>query len=193
MNDTEERDDGLPRELAKLRATPSLPPALAADVLSALRREGLVQRASRRSWIGRAALAAACVVLGVVVGRATVPSAPQAGEPLQSDYAMLLLRPETDDPRYVAGTPEQTFGEYQNWAMARGKAGQLVLGEKLADERLMVREGDRVQGLPEGTSDTVEGLFLIRAKSIEEARAIVASCPHVLRGGRVELRRIDGP
>lgn len=191
--DTEGRDDELARELAKLRTRPPLPPGLAGDVLTALRREGLVQRGSWRSWVGRAALAAACVVLGIVVGRATVASASAPGEPLQSDYAMLLLRPETDDPRYVAGTPEQTFGEYQAWAMARGVAGQLVLGEKLADERLLVTEGDRARPLPPATQDTVEGLFLIRAKSIDEARAIVATCPHVLRGGRVELRRIDGP
>ena len=42
-------------------------------------------------------------------------------------------------------------------------------------------------------ADAVEGLFLIRAGTLDEARAIVATCPHVLRGGRVELRRIDGP
>jgi len=193
MSDTDERDDELARELAKLRATPPLPPALASDVWSAVRREGLAQPASRRWWIGRLALAAACVVIGIVVGRASVDAAPAVGAPLQSDYAMLLLRPETDDPRYEAGTPEQTFGEYRTWAMERGQAGQLVLGEKLAEARLLVAEGDRARELPSGAADAVEGLFLIRAGTLDEARAIVATCPHVLRGGRVELRRIDGP
>lgn len=193
MSDPDERDDDMTRRLAALRAGPAEPSSLRMDVLTELRRHGLIVATPARTWGMRIALAAACVVLGIVVGRASVDAAPAAGEPMQSDYAMLLLRPEPDDPRYVDGTPEQTFGEYQKWAMERGKAGQLVLGEKLADERLLVREGDRVDALPAGTSDAVEGLFLIRAKSIEDARAIVASCPHVLRGGRVELRRIDGP
>jgi hypothetical protein len=38
---------------------------------------------------------------------------------------------------------------------------------------------------------TLGGFFILRAESYEAAAAIAADCPHVRRGGTVELRRIE--
>lgn len=137
----------------------------------------------------RAVLALALMATGAWIGAwyATPGTPPPDPRP---EFVLFLY----DDPiAEAARTPEQarrTVEEYKAWAGGLARAGKLVAGEKLTDERRLF---GAVTGsgpvVPEGTM--LGGYFVIRAGSEEEAAAIVAGCPHLVHGGTIELRRID--
>ena len=137
----------------------------------------------------RAALALALFATGAWLGAwyarpGTPPPDPRA------EFVLFLY----DDPvAEAARTSEEalrTVEEYKDWAGGLARAGKLVAGEKLTDERRLF---SAVTGtgpvVPGGTR--LGGYFVIRAGSEEEAAAIVAGCPHISHGGTIELRRID--
>ena len=80
--------------------------------------------------------------------------------------------------------------EYRNWAIGLAREGKLVSAEKLAND-------EHVLGNPAGKrlasgEERVTGFFVIRARDLAEAQRIAEDCPHIRRGGRVELRAIVG-
>lgn len=137
----------------------------------------------------RAALALALFATGAWLG--AWYSRP--GTPPQDSRAEFVLFLYDDPVAEAARTPEEaqrTVEEYKSWAGGLARAGKLVAGEKLTEERRLFGAVTGSEPVVPGET-TLGGYFVIRAGSEEEAAAIVAGCPHLVHGGTIELRRID--
>ena len=64
--------------------------------------------------------------------------------------------------------------EYRGWA------------RDLRAENVVI-DGVKLKSAPSPLS----GYFMIRARDLDEAKRIAASCPHVRHGGTIEVREID--
>lgn len=179
---SENEDDWNERERAlldTLSPTEAPPPELEARVLAAMKRTGLV-RSRRLPWMSAAA-AAAALVIGLVVGRATAGGRPGAPSPDRT-FILLLYPGSGQDPSPAA--EQGRVAEYGRWARGLRADGRLVSGEKLKD-------GVTVFGGTDPSSGTLQGYFVIRAATVEEAEGIARTCPHRGHGGAVALREID--
>lgn len=110
---------------------------------------------------------------------------------------MMILH---DSTTAIAGLSPKEIGEiiarYNAWRDRIAQAGQLVSGEKLADEggkhltqvngKVSVRDGSYAE-----TKEIVGGFFLIAAADYDEAVMISRDCPHLALGGRIELREVE--
>jgi hypothetical protein len=182
--------DSLDREL-------SPPDSLEERVVSALRAEELIglsattarRGALRPAWA--AVLMAVFLAAGIAAGRWSAPAAASA----EADF-ILILRAGPPEPR---GTSDaeilRQVREYSDWARAAARVGSLVAGEKLHDGgRLLDRaeQGASTESMPENPLEgAIEGYFLIRSDSFEEAERLASNCPHLKYGGAIELRRIE--
>lgn len=184
---SEDESDWTEQERALLDALePSAapPPALEARVVAALREHGLVRaRRPRIPWTAAAA-AVAALFAGVWLGRVTAvrtapPLAPQART------FMLLLYPGAGQDPSPRAEQERVL-EYGLWARGLRAEGRLVAGEKLKPA-LSLAGGDS----PGANAGDLQGFFMIRAGTLEEAERIARSCPHRGHGGTVALREVD--
>lgn len=110
----------------------------------------------------------------------------------QAQY-ILLLYERAERPAETAAEEKAVVAEYKAWAGELARQGKVVGGEKLADSGSMVQKAGVVR-TNFGSKDAgqrLAGYFLLRAASHEEALEIAKTCPHVTRGGRVELRPIE--
>lgn len=143
---------------------------------------------NRPAWIGRIAAAALIAVAGFLAGRFWSPAAGAAPTDLRPRYLLLLH----ERPGSAVETPEQSrrvVEEYKAWARRLRAEGKLAGGEKLSDGGTLVSSsGDREIAIPPAE---IGGYFVIRAGTREEALEIARSCPHVGRGGTIELRAIE--
>ena len=142
-------------------------------------------RAHSRVWIRQLLIAAGLVlamVLGYSVARWRV-SAPTDG----SQQYLILLYDTDSTSRISPAAMSAVIAEYSGWARGLRSRGKLVTAEKLSDAP-SAWFGGQVASLG---GERLGGFFLIRVGSAEEARQIAAECPHVRRGGRVELRAIQ--
>ena len=81
------------------------------------------------------------------------------------------------------------MGEYAAWADSLRRHGRLELGEKLAEGTVTLRREGATESLD--TPGLATGLFVVRAESLAQARAIAGTSPHLRYGGRIELRAIE--
>lgn len=83
----------------------------------------------------------------------------------------------------------EIVGEYARWADSLQRHGVLELGEKLAAGTVTLGR----EGVTESTDNRglATGLFVVRAESDGQARAIAETSPHLRYGGRIELRAIE--
>jgi len=179
---------------ASLREGFAPPEALEERVVAAMRSRGLLgPRRPRLMAAGRwvAALAAGVLlfVAGLAIGRGSAP-APVRSE---SPRFMLLLH---EDGQYEEVPPDAVAGrvdEYRRWASRLQEAGHFVTGEKLeARGAVLSRGGSSAMEPAETTADdTIAGFFIISADSYDAALALARDCPHLLHGGRIEVRPID--
>ena len=118
--------------------------------------------------------AAAIVLLAAGYGLGLWHSQPEAAAAPSGPRFVLLLH-ETPSTR-SSGVPEQVLiEEYRNWARSVHAGGRAISGEKLKAAE----------------DETLSGFFIVEAPTVEAARAIADSCPHVSYGGRIEVREID--
>jgi hypothetical protein len=113
------------------------------------------------------------------------------------DY-MLLLH---DRPEMFANvTPDdmqRVIAKYVEWRSALAAGGKLIGGNKLRDDAgriLDPRAGGRVDvrdGPFTETKDVIGGYFILRATDYDDAVALSRDCPHLMFGGRIELREIE--
>jgi hypothetical protein len=166
-------------------------------------RSGIAFRWTRRTVISGLALAA-CVLLGMVVGRRTSsPAVPAvqasthvATVPAKEKYVLLLhgpSRPPSAGPPTAADSAAERaiVDEYRAWAVSLANAGSLVTAEKLADDPLTMLVADRTVQMPRNTPDELGGFFLIQVADSAEAFRIARACPHLKHGGSVQVRRIE--
>jgi hypothetical protein len=151
------------------------PDPLEDRVIAALKARALV----RRPWSTRltgVALATAAGILLFASGFATgasqhrAASTPDTGSP-----RFMLLLHETAATGSTGIAERQLVDEYRQWAQAVSADGVSIRGEKLKDE----------------AGETLAGFFIVEAPSLDAARAIAATCPHVRYGGRIDVREID--
>lgn len=76
--------------------------------------------------------------------------------------------------------------QYRNWARDIKQKGVAISGTKLRDEIHFLGRGPTVK-----ESEIVSGYFLIDAGSLQEAIRLSRTCPHLLYGGAIEVRRVD--
>ena len=141
----------------------------------------------RISWV-------VSLALGVVLSVASAPRIAAQSNVERPRYLLLLFEDASFGSR--SATPQtQRVAEYRAWADELDRAGQLVSGEKLTDDGIVI-EARRQQ--PESWMDMVRrpggavaGYFVIHAADTAEATRIAGTCPHVKHGGWVSVRRID--
>ncbi len=174
------------------------PPAAALEdqVVAALHSRHLLARAGGTRWGGpgrwAAALAAGTLlfVAGMAVERAGRPVPVDSGSP----RFMLLLHEDENYDAAPAGHAPERVEEYRQWARGLAQAGHFVTGEKLeagGSVLLPGRAGGGVSSSALPAGDSVAGFFIISADSYEAAVAAARGCPHLLHGGRIEIRPID--
>lgn len=82
----------------------------------------------------------------------------------------------SNGPAYrPARVPMERVDEYRAWA-------------RDLRTRNVVIDGVKLKSAPSPLS----GYFMIRARDLDEAKRIAATCPHVRHGGTIEVREIDG-
>ena len=170
--------------------------------------ETIEQRGIALSLPGRVAISAvalaACVLLGVAVGRrSTSPAAPAADPaaqlataPTKEKYLLLLHGPARSanaaPPTAADSAAERAIvDEYRAWANSLANSGSLVTAEKLADNPLTMLVANRTVEMPRNTPEELGGFFLIQVADSAEAFRIARACPHLKYGGTVEVRRIE--
>lgn len=197
---SENDDDWNDRERALLDGlTPTEvpPPELETRVLAALQERGLVRTRPRAlPWRGvAAALAALAIGLGLgratagrsgpVAGRGTDVAATTAASAPERTFILLLYPGPGLDPS--AAAEQGRVDEYRRWARGLAADGRFVTGEKLKDG-VTVFAGDAPT---DPSAGALQGFFLIRAASVQEAEGIARTCPHRGHGGAVALREVD--
>ncbi|MEX2125281.1 MAG: YciI family protein [Woeseia sp.] len=185
------------RRLRDLQAQAEAPAELEERVVRALKTNGLIRTGARgdakmnRHYAITAVIAVAALLAGFLAGQRT-DGLPAATPPDDlSQFAMLLY--ENDSYQYPeAGRMAERIGEYSEWAREVAAAGKYVTGEKLADDGLLIAPGrEPAAAIPMAAEGTIGGYFVIRAKDLDEAASIAATCPHVRYGGTVSLRRLE--
>jgi hypothetical protein len=199
-------DDDL---LAGMPAEVEPPAELRAQVVDALRAQGLVRGArAPRVPLAYWALSAAAVLAAFLAGRASgdglTPRVPEAREIAvvsgtpglaipegSSAWAFLLY----EDGRFDAGDrrPDEVARAYDAWGRAAAARGVMLLGEKFSDEETLLVGGE-ARSRPLGVvapPGTLGGIFIVAAPTREAALALARETPHHEMGGMVLMREID--
>lgn len=121
----------------------------------------------------------------------TVPDSPE--DSLTASYILLLH----ESPEFMANaTPsevEDAVAEYTAWAGGLAERNQLESAAKLVDLagwELAMDAGGATTRARSGAGG-IGGFFVIRAENDEQALEIARGCPHLERGGEIELRPIE--
>ena len=185
-----------PQTLRNLRRHPLPPADLEERVVEALKNQQLIKPATRGAAIMKmhyainAAIAVVSIVVGLAVGQRMDGEAGPAMAEGENEYIMLLY----EDASYQAPEPgqmEARIGEYSAWAREVAATGNYVGGKKLTnDSVLLMPDGTRRDVIPTAEQGALEGYFVITASTLDEAASVAKSCPHLLYGGTVSLRRI---
>jgi hypothetical protein len=172
------------------------PPAdLEERVVARLREAGLLNstitikgNAMKKIHLRWGLAAAALLAAGVWAGTLV----PSKGEPAARDtrpqFALMLY----EGPGYDAPTAEEhpaRVKEYVAWASELSADGRFVHGNELMNRGVLLhRERPRTELVPAGPEGILDGYFVIRAESLEEAERIAGDCPHLAYGGTVSVR-----
>jgi hypothetical protein len=180
------------------------PPAELEDrVVARLRAAGLFDRtdtareismkAIHLRWgLAAAALLAAGIWAGTLVPSTGETTAPAAAADTRPKFALMLY----EGPGYDAPSEEEhpaRVDEYVAWARDLAARGHFVHGNELMNRGVLLhRDRPRSDTVPAGPEGVLDGYFVIRAGSLEEAERIAAECPHLAYGGTVSVRPTGG-
>lgn len=195
MTDQSQNSDEIP-ELRSLPRETTPSPELENRVIAELRRAGLLNTpiSAFHSRFVRPALATAAGISLFLAGWLAASFRQAESAPEAEPTYVLFLRVGPDYREGTAADEQQRVNEYGTWARGLHEKGQLVGGEKLSDDARSLVARDGVVTLLEqhgGDQGAVQGLFLIRAASFDEALEIARGCPHLRHGGIIEVRPID--
>jgi hypothetical protein len=109
---------------------------------------------------------------------------------------MLLLHQDLNRP--PLGSPDEYLARtktYMAWTDKIRAEGRHKAGQKLTDDpgKVIRQAGGRVtvtDGPYAESKEVVGGYYMITAKDYEEACRVAEGCPHLLYGGRIEVRQI---
>lgn len=112
-----------------------------------------------------------------------------------NSYAVLF---HEDPALFARMSPTQmqaVIDKYSAWFAQLGASGRLEVGKKLKDEggRHLRRQNGKMlasDGPFAEAKDVVSGFFVIKAASYDEAKSILADCPH-FDFGWMEVREVD--
>jgi hypothetical protein len=214
---TDDRESGLPdedqRSLETWGSGWKAPASLRDRTLSAARERGLVggwdMRTKTIFMTGAAVAALVMFVAGYGIGGRTAggsegramnegrtAESKPAPQPTGPQYGLFLYMDEAYQTAPDEATLKARIGEYSDWAKGLRESGRYVTGQKLADEGQWCRleSGALAEGpvVSDGERGILAGYFLMGAASLDEARKLAATCPHLKYGGGVEIRRIQG-
>lgn len=93
-------------------------------------------------------------------------------------------------------SPEQmqeTINKYIAWTRKLADQGRMVAGDELKEggRKLIVKNGQIVDGPFTETKELIGGYFVIKAKDYDDAVAITKECPTFDHGGAVQIREIN--
>jgi len=161
--------------LAEVRRELPPPPHVEESLLAALRGRGLIRpRAARRRWLAAAAALALAFGAGMATQRFAGRSRLQA--PPRARFLLLLY----------GGNGEGRHREYADWARAVSERGLDLHGEELGREESQVP----APAWPSAGPVTPRGFFTVSARTVEEAREVASSCPHLWYGGSIVIKPI---
>jgi len=179
-------------EAAALRslAEGPLPPAGLEDRTTArLAARGLLARRRGSAWT-KAILAAAAGALIFFVGMKTgARPAPAAAAPEGSKFVLLLYQ-SAEEVGLAPEVEASRVREYVGWARVLREDGRSVSGEKLEQERSMLRPP--AGSVVDAANPPIDGFFIISAGTLDEALGVARTCPHLKYGGAIEVRPIAG-
>jgi hypothetical protein len=169
------------------RAARNLPErAVAHDLWPGLARQLDREPRPRRRLEWALAFAAGVLVTGSLWvwsrGRESAPSIVAQGE----SYLLLLHDPEALGAGQSAAERAAIAEQYGRWAQGLGE--RCVGGEELLAGGELLQPDGRAEALPLG--EFIGGYFQITTRDHAEALALARTCPHLARGGSIELRRI---
>ena len=189
MNEYNDEHSDIPdyRSLSKEEPPPS---ALQRNVLSALRNQRLIADSKQsRGWKLPAAVVACLLFFAAGAFFEKQHLASPGGEVSMSQKTFALFLLEDSSYKTPVGEAEEQkrVDLYRSWARNLRSKGVPVTGTKLQDS-VNVVEKLQTQG---HNGSGIAGYFLIDAKDLNEALSIARTCPHLLFGGKIELRQIQ--
>ena len=129
---------------------------------------------------------------GEVVGPSAIQAAPR-------EFMLLLLQGNDAAGESDLHEENDRVAQYRAWAGGIASDGYPVQGQKLTQLRYRLIRGDEGEvttladatGTGDDTAELVTGYFRIGARSLDEALTIAQTCPHLMHGGRIEVREVD--
>jgi hypothetical protein len=158
-----------------------LPEGLEDRVVERLRREGAFARFRfGMRWLAIASAAAVLFVAGFFAGRVGAKaSAPEF------NYVLLLQEGVSYQRASQDVETRRRVAEYREWASTLRSHGVDISGLKLQE---------RADSFGKANSTSfveLAGLFMVKARDMEEARHIAETCPHIRYGGGIVIRPIE--
>lgn len=178
--------DHRPDRLTRLGDDPVPSRALEERVVESLRASGTLRRPpSRLAW----PLAAAAALAFFLLGRQTAPSRVElAGAPPGTRW-MLLLYEDAAFEGPAPGHEDAYVAEYRDWALSLRERNQLVDGAELLPTRLLLDpDGAAPSPDPASPLGALTGYFIIVAPTLDDAKAIARTNPHLKHRGRVAIQ-----
>jgi len=140
-----------------------------------------------RVWPRLALAFAAGVLVTLAIALVSRPVARDDERVARGESYLLLLH---EEPGFGAGESEaehaRVVERYARWADELG--ARCSGGEELAEDGLALRAGAEPAALASGAR--VGGFFRLETADRDEALALARTCPHLERGGWIELRRV---
>lgn len=184
----------LARERTHEEPSHDLWPGIEERILGTFERSGRIRTGGRRFDLRFLAGLAAGLALALGwMAWSDGPASPAPEDTLMASYLLLLHESEDTMSGATPDEIESAVAEYTAWAAELAERNLLESAAKLVDfagwELVMGDEGPTSR--PRGRVPGIEGFFVIRAQSDEQALEIARDCPHLGRGGEVELRPIE--
>ena len=158
------------------------PTALGERISRTLRANDLVAtQAPRYARQGLRAAALILAIAGAFWMGSQQRSAAVAEDP-RPQFLVLLY----EDSTYRDDRPvREIVAEYAGWADSLRRDRALVLGEKLGNGH------NEIPALATRDIDHPTGLFIVRARDLQQATALAQTSPHVRYGGHLVVHAID--
>lgn len=164
-----------------LKETQTPPQTLENQVVNQLISQGLVKPRTTSRLLRTWGISIAASIIFFVAGYYVHAFSSTSARNYLADFNYMLLLHE--DSQFITGDPQQRFQEYAQWMGGIYEKGMQIDGQELA------RKAHNVQTQASKKSYTT-GYFLLKAATLQQAKEVAQSCPHVKYGGDIEIKPI---